>query len=78
MRALRVDNDADYLQLDAATLANLEVVESRDAARPRATLWGVVNATRSAMGDAHAAPLAHPSAEVRARRSSTATTPSTS
>lgn len=50
VRALRVDNDADFLQLDAATLANLEVVESRDAARPRATLWGVVNATRSAMG----------------------------
>ncbi len=50
VRALRVDNDADYLQLDAATLANLEVIESRDAARPRATLWSVVNATRSAMG----------------------------
>jgi len=45
-----VDNDADYLQLDAATLANLEVLDSRDAARPRATLWGVVNATKSAMG----------------------------
>jgi DNA mismatch repair protein MutS len=50
VRALRVDNDADFLQLDAATLANLEIVESRDTARPRATLWGVVNATRSAMG----------------------------
>src|SRR5205823_10531298 len=50
VRTLRVDNDADYLQLDAATLANLEIVESRDAARPRATLWSVVNATRSAMG----------------------------
>jgi DNA mismatch repair protein MutS len=50
VRSLRVDNDADFLQLDAATLANLEVVESRDAARPRATLWSVVNATRSAMG----------------------------
>ncbi|HEY0370908.1 MAG TPA: DNA mismatch repair protein MutS [Thermoanaerobaculia bacterium] len=50
VRALRVDNDSDYLQLDAATLANLEVCESRDAARPRATLWGVMNATRSAMG----------------------------
>ena len=48
--ALRVDNDADYLQLDAATLANLEVCESRDASHPRATLWGVMNATRSAMG----------------------------
>ncbi len=50
VRALRVDNDADFLQLDAATLANLEIVESRDATRPRATLWSVVNATRSAMG----------------------------
>ena len=50
VRALRVDNDADYLQLDAATLANLEVCESRDAARPRATLWGVINATRTPMG----------------------------
>ena len=50
VRALRVDNDSDYLQLDAATLANLEVCESRDAARPRATLWGVINATRSPMG----------------------------
>jgi DNA mismatch repair protein MutS len=48
--ALRVDNDADYLQLDAATLANLEVCESRDATQPRASLWGVMNATRSAMG----------------------------
>lgn len=47
---LRVDNDSDYLQLDAATLDNLEIVESRDATRPRATLWSVVNATRSAMG----------------------------
>ena len=50
VRALRVDNDSDYLQLDAATLANLEVLESRDAGRPRATLWSVVNATKSAMG----------------------------
>lgn len=50
VRALRVDNDDEFLQLDAATLANLEVVESRDATRPRATLWSIVNATRSAMG----------------------------
>jgi DNA mismatch repair protein MutS len=50
VQTLRVDNDADFLQLDAATLGNLEVVESRDAARPKATLWSVVNATRSAMG----------------------------
>ena len=50
VRALRVDNEADFLQLDAATLANLEILDSRDAGRPRATLWSVVNATRSAMG----------------------------
>jgi DNA mismatch repair protein MutS len=50
VRALRVDHDDDYLQLDAATLANLEVLESRDVARPRATLWSVVDATRSPMG----------------------------
>ena len=50
VRALRVDNDSDFLQLDAATLANLEVLESRDAGRPRATLWSVINATKSAMG----------------------------
>jgi len=50
VQALRVDNEADFLQLDAATLANLEVLDSRDAGRPRASLWSVVNATRSAMG----------------------------
>ncbi|HEX7808539.1 MAG TPA: DNA mismatch repair protein MutS, partial [Thermoanaerobaculia bacterium] len=48
--ALRVDNEADFLQLNAATLDNLEIVESRDATRPRATLWSVINVTRSAMG----------------------------
>jgi DNA mismatch repair protein MutS len=50
VRSLRVDNESDFLQLDAATLANLEILDSRDAARPRASLWSVVNATRSAMG----------------------------
>ena len=50
VQSLRIDNDSDYLQLDAATLANLEVLESRDAGRPRATLWSVVNATRTAIG----------------------------
>jgi DNA mismatch repair protein MutS len=48
--SLRVDNEGDFLQLDAATLANLEILDSRDATRPRASLWSVVNATRSAMG----------------------------
>ena len=50
VRTLRVDNDGDFLQLDAATLANLEVLQSRDASQPRAALWNVINATRSAMG----------------------------
>src|SRR5213593_4496054 len=50
VRSLRVDNESDFLQLDAATLANLEVLQSRDPAQPRASLWSVVNATRSAMG----------------------------
>jgi DNA mismatch repair protein MutS len=50
VQSLRVDNDADFLQLDAATLANLEILESRDTANPRASLWSVVNATRTAMG----------------------------
>jgi len=50
VRTLRVDNEGDFLQLDAATLANLEVLQSRDVANPRASLWSVINATRSAMG----------------------------
>src|SRR5438132_2355067 len=50
VRSLRLDNESDYLLLDAATLANLEVLESRDTGRPRASLWSVMNATRSAMG----------------------------
>jgi DNA mismatch repair protein MutS len=50
VRTLRVDDDSEYLQLDAATLANLEVLDSRDPSRPRASLWSVINATKSAMG----------------------------
>ncbi len=50
VQSLRVDNAADFLQLDAATLANLEVLDSRDAGRPRASLWSVVNATKTSMG----------------------------
>src|SRR4051812_8094458 len=50
VQSLRIDDDSDYLQLDAATLANLEILESRDAGRPRASLWSVVNATRTAIG----------------------------
>jgi DNA mismatch repair protein MutS len=50
VRTLRVDDDSEYLHLDASTLANLEVLDSRDPARPRASLWSVLNATKSAMG----------------------------
>jgi DNA mismatch repair protein MutS len=50
VQSLRIDDDSDYLQLDSATLANLEVLESRDAGRPRASLWSVINATRTAVG----------------------------
>jgi len=50
VRTMRVDDDSEFLQLDAATLANLEVLDSRDASRPRASLWSVINATKSAMG----------------------------
>ena len=50
VRTLRVDDDSQFLQLDAATLANLEVLDSRDPSRPRASLWSVINATKSAMG----------------------------
>jgi len=50
VRSLRLDNEAEFLLLDGATLANLEILESRDAGRPRATLWSIINATRSAMG----------------------------
>ena len=50
VQTLRVDNASDFLQLDAATLANLEVLQSRDPSQPRASLWSVINATRSAMG----------------------------
>jgi DNA mismatch repair protein MutS len=50
VRSLRVDNGSEYLQLDAATLENLEILDSRDPGRPRASLWSVMNATCSAMG----------------------------
>jgi DNA mismatch repair protein MutS len=50
VRSLRVDNESEFLQLDAATLVNLEVLQARDERQPRASLWAVINATRSAMG----------------------------
>ena len=48
--SLRVENDTDFLELDASTLTNLEVLESRDGGRPRASLWNTINATRTAVG----------------------------
>ncbi len=48
--SLRVENDTDFLELDASTLANLEVLDSRDGGRPRASLWNTINATRTAVG----------------------------
>ena len=50
VQSIRVDDASEFLQLDAATLANLEVLQSRDPAQPRASLWSVINVTRSAMG----------------------------
>jgi DNA mismatch repair protein MutS len=46
---LRVDEDADFLVLDAATLQNLEIFESREGA-PRSTLLHVVDGTKTPMG----------------------------
>jgi DNA mismatch repair protein MutS len=48
--SLRVESDGDFLQLDSSTLANLEVLDSRDGGRPRASLWNTINATRTAVG----------------------------
>ncbi len=46
---LRVEGDNSWLELDASTLQNLEVFDNRDA-RAKATLWNVLNVTRTAMG----------------------------
>ncbi|HVT05791.1 MAG TPA: DNA mismatch repair protein MutS [Thermoanaerobaculia bacterium] len=47
--SLRAESDAECLLLDSSTLDNLEIFESRDS-RARATLWGIVNQTQTAMG----------------------------
>ena len=47
---LRIDEDADYLILDASTLENLEIFESRDGGRTRSALWNVVDETATPMG----------------------------
>ncbi|HEY0788598.1 MAG TPA: DNA mismatch repair protein MutS, partial [Thermoanaerobaculia bacterium] len=46
---LRVDDDADYLVLDASTLQNLEIFESREGAA-RSTLLHVADGTKTPMG----------------------------
>lgn len=48
--SLRVETEGETLILDASTLENLEVFESRDSSRPRASLWSVVDKARTAMG----------------------------
>jgi DNA mismatch repair protein MutS len=50
VRSIRFENDDDTLLLDASTLENLEIFESRDPSRSRASLWGVLHHTKSAMG----------------------------
>jgi DNA mismatch repair protein MutS len=50
VRGIRVETDEDALILDVATLENLEVFDSRDSTRPRASLWSIVNETRTAVG----------------------------
>ncbi|MHB0969536.1 MAG: DNA mismatch repair protein MutS [Thermoanaerobaculia bacterium] len=47
--AIRVETDAAWMSVDSATLQNLEVFESRDG-RAAATLWHVIDATKTAMG----------------------------
>jgi len=47
--SLRAESDSDCLLLDSSTLDNLEIFDSRDS-RARATLWSIVNQTRTAMG----------------------------
>ncbi|MCM2316095.1 MAG: DNA mismatch repair protein MutS [Thermoanaerobaculia bacterium] len=46
---LRVESGAGFLLLDASTLENLEILESRDG-QAKGSLWSVVNATRTSMG----------------------------
>ncbi|HUO83717.1 MAG TPA: DNA mismatch repair protein MutS [Thermoanaerobaculia bacterium] len=46
---LRIDSDAGHLLVDASTLRNLEIFDSRER-DDRATLWHVLDQTRTAMG----------------------------
>ncbi|HUP63694.1 MAG TPA: DNA mismatch repair protein MutS [Thermoanaerobaculia bacterium] len=46
--ALRIDEDADSLILDAATLRNLEIFEAREGTK--GSLWSILDETSTAMG----------------------------
>jgi DNA mismatch repair protein MutS len=50
LRTLRRIADADYLAIDAATRRNLELIEPLRPENKNATLLGVLNRTRTAMG----------------------------
>jgi len=50
LRSLRRIADADYLSIDAATRRNLELIEPLRTDNRNATLLGVLNQTRTAMG----------------------------
>ncbi|HVT43303.1 MAG TPA: DNA mismatch repair protein MutS [Thermoanaerobaculia bacterium] len=50
IRTLRVESEADFMVLDASTLENLEIFESRDPSNVRASLWSVLNQTKTAVG----------------------------
>ncbi|HXI14583.1 MAG TPA: DNA mismatch repair protein MutS [Thermoanaerobaculia bacterium] len=49
VRSLRVENDGDFLLLDAATLRNLQIFDTEAGGRD-ASLWNVFLAARTAMG----------------------------
>jgi DNA mismatch repair protein MutS len=50
LRSLRRITDADYLTIDAATRRNLELIEPLRIENKSATLLGILNRTRTAMG----------------------------
>ncbi len=50
VRRIRIDTDAGALLLDSSTLRNLEIFDARDAEGGKATLWRVLDASRTAMG----------------------------
>ena len=48
--AIRVERGDECLVVDSSTLRNLEVLENREGEGENASLWGVLNATKTAMG----------------------------